>query len=131
MDPTNLLRAGLKFLADQQIQYASDPITYARGYDSIDLRAIFDRERLKVADAEGFVRIEYTDMSFRMRPGDLVLGGEQVTPERGDLIHVPDGYDVYTFQVTPFEGEPAWSYLDPHHHFLIVRTKRVNIERWS
>ena len=127
----NMLKTGLAFLTEQLLTHAADPITYARGFDSVDIDAMYDRKLLKVSDLSGGLRIEFTDMSFKIRAADLVLSGCLKTPERGDLIHVPVNENVETFEVLPFGDEPCWRWLDPFHYGLIVHTKHVDTEQWS
>jgi len=121
----NVLALGLAFLTDQLITHASELITYSRGASSVAIRATYGKKLLKIDDGEGGFRIEFTDMDFLIRASDLILSAVAITPERGDTIAITVGVGTETFEVFPFNAEPAWRWSDPHRSMIRVHCKHV------
>lgn len=123
----DILKDGLAWLTRQLSTYAAETVTYTRGYDSVDVPAVFGKKLLKIDDGMGGIRVEWTDMDFLIPADSLRFGGDLVTPQRGDLIHITAPYDVQTFEVLPFGSEPAWRWSDPHQSMYRIHTKRINL----
>ena len=81
----NLLKDGLAFLTTQMQQYASEPVTYTRGVDSVLVLAVFGRKLLKLDDGMGGTRLEWTDLDFLIAAdADFAFtDGPPITPARG------------------------------------------------
>lgn len=126
---SNLLKDGLAHLTAQLRLHASETVTYARGYDTVDVPAVLGRKLLRISDEAG-IRVEWTDLDFLIGADDLILGGERITPQRGDLIHVTYPYDTQTFQVTPFGDEPPWRWADPHQTLYRIHTKAIDLTQF-
>ena len=127
--PRDMLADGLAWLTDQLKANASQPVTYARGYDSVDVRATFGKKLLKLDDGFGGIRMQWTDMDFLIKAADLSFTpGSIITPTRGDLIHVTYASDVQTFEVFPFGNEAPWRWSDPHQSIYRIHTKWINAE---
>lgn len=129
--PFNLLGWGLSWLTNQLKAVASEPITYARAYDSVDCRATLGKKLLKLDDGVGGFQIVWTDMDFLIKTEDLDFGSGWVTPEPGDSIHMQTGPFVQTFEVCRFGGEPAWTWADPHQSIRRIHAKYIDIEAYS
>jgi hypothetical protein len=124
----DMIRSGLAWLTGQLAAHAAQTVTYARGYDQVDVPATLGAKLLRLDDGMGGIRLEWTDMDFLIPAADLNFEGAMVTPERGDLVHVTVGYDVETYEVRPFGSEPCWRWSDPNHSMIRVHTKRVSTE---
>ena len=106
----NLLKTGLAWLTDQLDDHAAEEIVYSRGDQSVQVRAVIGMKLLRVADVDGGIRLEYTDLDACIR-SDLEFsfdGLEPIEPRRGDRVAVQMPYDEQTFQVEPTDGEPCW-----------------------
>lgn len=123
----DLLADGLAFLTQQLKAYASQTVTYARGYDSVDVQATFGNKLLKLDDGFGGIRMEWTDIDFLIPAADLDFGDGMLTPTRGDLVHVTIGSQVQTFEVLPIGNEPAWRWSDPHQSMYRIHTKWIDL----
>jgi hypothetical protein len=129
--PQNLLAAGAAFLAAQLIENAAIEVVYARGPDTVTLRAATGKQLLRLDDGGGGVRVEWTDADFLFRGADLVLAGETITPERGDLVYVVQPYgDTLIYEVASYGGEPPWRWSDAGRTIARVHTKIVEDEAY-
>ena len=126
---SNLLKTGLAWLTSQLRTHAAETVTYVRGYDSLDVPATFGKKLLRLSDEYG-IRVEWTDMDFLIAADDLVIGGERITPERGDIIQIAMAYDDQAFEVQPFGSEPAWRWADPHQSMMRIHTKRIDLSQF-
>lgn len=127
----DMLRDGLAFLTSQLAAHASQTVTYARGYDAVDVPATFGQKLLKLDDGFGGIRMEWTDMDFLIPAISLDFGDGPIIPARGDLIYIEQGADVQTFEVFPFGNEPPWRWSDPHQSLLRIHTKYINTDAYS
>ena len=125
----NMLKDGLAWLTDQLIEHASEPITYARGYDSVETRATFGRKLLKLDDGQGGFRIEWTDMDFLIRAdAAFTFGSGIITPQRGDIVWIAVATGLESFEVFPFgHNEPPWRWSDPHQSMYRIHTKHIDM----
>mgnify|MGYP001176916635 FL=1 len=130
-DQTDLIRVGLSLLTQTLKATASQPVTYVRGLDSVDVRATFGRKLLKLDDGAGGIRMEWTDMDFLIPSADLVIGGESITPQRGDRVFMLAGENVQEFEVMPFGSDPAWIWSDPHQSMFRIHAKHIGSEPYS
>jgi hypothetical protein len=120
---SDLLNTGLDWLANQMTEHVSRLVTYRRGPDEVAVRAIIGRRKIRLDDGYGGVRIEWPDRDFIIRADLLVIGGNQIKPERGDKVI--DQGKVY--EVMVFGREPPCQ-DDPHGHMFRIHTKQVGIE---
>jgi hypothetical protein len=129
--PQNLLATGAAFLAAQLIENASVEVVYARGPDTVTLRAATGKQLLRLDDGGGGVRMEWTDADFIFTGADLVLAGERITPERGDMIYVDQPYgDTLIYEVASYGSEPHMKWSDPNQTIARVHTKIVEDEAY-
>lgn len=125
---SDMLKVGLAWLSDRLIENASEPVTYARGYDFVDIRAAFGRKLLKLDDNAGGIRMEWTDMDFLIRASDLLINGVPITPMRGDKIFAVIGEQAQAFEVLPYGNDPPWRWADPYQSMYRIHTKHVDTE---
>jgi hypothetical protein len=122
---TNLLANGIGWLADRLIDHAATTITYKRGTSSVTLSALVGETTVQVADDVGIVRMEWTARRYIMRATDLVLAGEQTTPQRGDRIEETDGATTRVYEVVDNPGGICRDWSDPYHTMVIAYAKLI------
>ena len=114
------------WLVAKRLEQDGVTITYKRGSDSVTLIALHGRSSREVAIDYGLL-IEYQSTDYLVRPTDLVLGGEQVTPEPGDVIEEEDAGKRYVFEVTDLEGAPCYT-IDAARSTMRVHVKLLRTE---
>jgi hypothetical protein len=124
----DLLQTGSDWLASKLKEHASRPVVYWRGSDNVSLQATVGRTLLKLDDGYGGVRMEWTDRDYLIHAADLVLGGNTVLPERGDVIRETQGSVVHVHEVMAPGGEPPWRWSDVHYKVLRIHTKYIGVE---
>lgn len=117
-----MLDRGNGWLAAKLIQHTSREVVYRRGAQTVTVRAVVGTTLLKMSDEYGGIRMEYTDRDYLIRSADLIIGGEVVTPDEGDIIE--DARDGH-YQLMTIPGEPSWRWSDPNHHMLRIHAKKV------
>lgn len=129
---TDILADAAAFLATRLTAVASRGVTYARGPDSVDLYATFGKKLLKLDDGDGGIRMEWTDLDLIIPAADLVLLGEPIQPERGDLVYIVGGEGEGTaiYEVAAYGGEPPWRWCDPHRNLFRIHCKYVEMESY-
>lgn len=125
---TDILALGVAWLRDQMQAHASQTVTYSRGLDSVTLCATFGRKLFKLDDGEGGIRMEWTDRDFLIPVASLVLAGNPILPQRGDLIRETVGEWVEVYEVLAPGGEAPWTYSDPYHTVYRIHAKRAATE---
>ena len=70
-------------------------------------------------------------MDFLIPAADLVIGGESITPQRGDRVFILAGENVQEFEVMPFGSDPAWIWSDPHQSMFRIHAKHIGSEPYS
>jgi len=126
---SDLLKTGLAWLTTKLKDHASQAVTYARGYDSVDVQATLGQKLLQLDDGTGGIRMEWTDLDFLIPAADLTFDGVTlVIPERGDIIYLVVGSLVESFEVFPFGAEPPWRWADPHQSMLRIHGKHIGEE---
>jgi len=124
---SDLLQSGAAWLASQMHSHAAHEITYKRGAEQLPLVATIGKTLFETTNEHGIVeRIESRD--FMVRAGDLILGGNVVTPLRGDHIRETAGNQTCTYEVLAPGREPAWRYSDAYRTLLRIHTKLVGTE---
>jgi len=124
----DVLRNGSDWLADQLKEHASRPVAYRRGADEVSVQATIGRTLLRLDDGYGGVRMEWTDRDFLIHADDLVLNGNAVLPERGDLIRETQGGKTFVYEVMAPGKEPAWRRSDVFRKVLRIHAKQVGVE---
>lgn len=124
----DILRTGTAWLTGQLQAHASEPVTYTRGAETIDVRATFGRKLFQLDDGQGGIRMEWTDKDFLIPVASLALGGNFVVPRRGDEVRVDTGLGVEVYAVLAPGGEAPWTYADPFEQIYRIHGKRVATE---
>jgi hypothetical protein len=112
----DLLRNGAEWLEQQRTKHLTTTVTYVRGEHEIEVAVTIGRTKYETDDGH-VVRVEYTDHDFLMLASDLVIEGQVVEPDRGDLIREGNReYEVLD-----------WRYSDPYRITLRISTKEVGL----
>lgn len=125
---SDMIDNGLDWAKEQLFIYAARPIVYIRGNNRIETKAVIGRTLLKLSDEFNGIKIEWTDRDFLIRAEDLIINGESITPERGDIILEQFDNKTYHYEVLSIGGEPEWRWSDPYHKIFRIHTKLMEIE---
>lgn len=130
--PGNILKNAIEtLLLPTLMQNAADLVTYARGYDSVDVLAVYGQKLLKTHDQFGGIRMEWTDLDFIIVAADLHFGdGVPLTPARGDLVYTTVAAGVQVYEVLPFGNDPPWRWSDPYNLMYRIHTKHIDTEQF-
>lgn len=123
----NRMQRALDRISARLFEAAPVAITYTRGANSASINAVLGNQLLRVTDRQGNTKVERTDRDFIIAEEDLVLGGGETTPQRGDRINVIIEIDTETYEVMAPLGEAPWRYADPYHTLFRVHTKYIGI----
>jgi hypothetical protein len=132
---TDLLAKGADWLTRKRQEHLARPVTYQRPVDggdqTVELNATVGQTVFRLDDsypsgAGGGVRVVSRD--YLVQASDLVLDGQTVLPQRGDVIIEIAGDKSYVHEVMAPGGEPEWRYSDPQRTSLRIHTKQVNIQ---
>jgi len=121
----DMLQRGLARLTQILKDRVSQPVTYIRGPLAITVSATFGQKLLKLDNGAGTNYLEWTDMDFLIPTEDLVIQGESIIPERGDLIEIPFTTKTERFEVAPYGNDSCWRYSDPNQTIVRIHTKHV------
>lgn len=121
----DLLRDGLAWLTTQLAANASQTVLYARGSSSVSVLATLGTQVLKLTDADGGERIEWTDLDLLIPFAGFTFDGTTpIVPTRGDTATVTQHGFARTYEVAPYgPDEPVWRWSDPHRSQLRVHFK--------
>lgn len=92
-------------------QVAGVPVTYQRGADSVPITATPGGTLYEAENGTGVATWGRTK-DYIFAAADLVVGGTQVTPERGDLIKETINGRVHVWTATGGSTEQFWRYSD-------------------
>lgn len=126
----DMIGDGLAWLTEELATYASKPAIYWRGADAVSIRATLDSKLLRIDDGLGGFRLEWTDLDILVPAVDLVLGGQAVTPRRGDRLELTLPSGAETYQVFPYGREPAWRWEDPNQSIMRIHLKHIEPEAY-
>ena len=118
--PASAIRAAANAARLASRAVRGETVAYTRGAETVAVTATrgatgWDREA-----PYGGVRTGDRSTDWLIVAADLVVGGNTITPERGDTIAV----DGITFRVMPFgEGNQLWAYHDRDRTILRIHTK--------
>lgn len=96
-------------------------ITYSRGDRNVVVKAVPGSTEWAEATGAGYVETAQA-RDFLVRVEDLVLGGESLTPTRGDTITETIGTTQLTYPVSSPGGSRVFSYADPYRRIYRVHT---------
>ncbi|MCC7409951.1 MAG: hypothetical protein IT442_17930 [Phycisphaeraceae bacterium] len=122
----DLLEQGVAWLQDQRTKHATRTVTYVRGEQSVELAATIGRTIFRLTDDCGAAVHDVT-RDFLVAAADLALGGQPITPQRGDRVREVDAGTGQTFEheVLSPGGEPEWRWSDPYRRTLRIHTKQA------
>lgn len=115
------MEVGAGWLADQLKANVSQTVTYWRCNKSIpNLKATLGQNPPGIQDEGTAIETHWQSQDWLIKPGDLVLDGQTITPEQGDRIEWNDNiYEVLqTF-------EPPKRKSGPHGYMLRIHTKLI------
>lgn len=121
----DMLQRGLARLTQILSSRASQTVTYIRGGYAVAVSATFGQKLLKLDNGLGSTFAEWTDMDFLIPTADLVIEGQAITPERGDIIEIRFPTKVERYEIAPYGNEAAWRYSDPHQSIVRIHTKHI------
>lgn len=98
-------------------RFAGVTITYTRGASSVEIVAVPGRSTQSVDNGDIITELQTRD--YLLLASELVIGGAEVTPERGDTVTV--GGEVLA--LLSQNGEPLWRYTDQTRTMLRIHTK--------
>ena len=120
----DLLEQSSAWLDGQRKKFLAKTVTYCRGQAEAVVLATVGRTTFEVEDSTG-VAERFESRDFIITAADLVLGGEVVTPERGDRIEETAGNQTLVYEVVGPGQEPCWRWSDPYRLALRIHTKQV------
>lgn len=123
----NLQARGVAALIRRMKQTNGLAVTYTRGAQSVSITAwtgntLFARN---VKDPGAPVVWGEGDVLFAA--ADLVIDGENLTPQKGDTITLTLGGSSVTFGLSTPTGEPVWRYADQTRMIIRVHCKEVEV----
>lgn len=119
----DMIDSAMSWLAGRLKNFAAQSGTYSRGAASCPISMTLGSSLLKLSSDYG-ERIERTEADGVFTATDLVLNGQQTTPQRGDLFQVTVNGTAVILEVRPPEGEPPWRWADSHQYLIRVHFKR-------
>jgi hypothetical protein len=124
----NLLQRSASFLATklQSATVAGRTVTYRRGQlESGAIQAWVSDHDYPITDEQGFVtKVIAFDWNFKT--ADLLIRGEAITPQSGDLITETLNGETVTYEVMPIPTGPEKDEPDTASVITRVHTKRIS-----
>ena len=123
-----MLKDGSDWLEEKRTEHASRAVTYHRGLFEVEVQATIGKTVFEIDDGTGILeKVESRD--YLVPAAELVLGGSQVLPERGDRIRVTDGQTVHVYEVMSPGGEMShYEPSGPYRKAWRIHTKHVDTE---
>lgn len=109
------------------LERSGEAATYSRGQLSAAITAAPGSTAVTVEDAEG-VSVRAKRCDWIVKASQLVLDGEQVTPEVGDLIRLADGGQTAVYEVQRLAGDGHYRPCAPGSAYLRIHTRQVDTE---
>lgn len=123
----DLLRQGSDWLEEMRTRFLARTVTYVRGSQTVDVAASIGKTAFRIDKGYGVTeRIESRD--FLVLSEDLVLGGVQALPLRGDRVREISGTQAFIYEVMAPGNEPHYRYSDAYRKTLRIHTKLVGTE---
>ncbi len=122
----NLLKKTALWVAAQTKAHTAESVVYWRGAAFVTLSASVGQTEQDVQDTDGFT-IANTSIDWLITAADLVLDGETVLPEIGDLIKHTYESKTFTYKVLTIDGgERHWRHTEQITKTMLrVHTKLV------
>jgi hypothetical protein len=123
----DLLQRSSEWLDGMREKHCTIEVEYKRGALTAQIPATVGKTVFQVSREYGlFERHESRD--YLVSAANLVLGSQEVLPERGDVIRETDGAVAYEYEVMAPGNEPCWRWSDDYRRTLRIHTKLVNTE---
>jgi hypothetical protein len=123
----DILEGASAWLDAQRLKFMSRTVTYARGKDSITVRATIGKSVFEVESGYAVLeRVESRD--YLVSAADLVLAGAVTLPLKGDRIKETDGGKMFVYEVMAPGNEPHFQFSDPYRKTLRIHTKFIGME---
>lgn len=118
------------FLMPALKAYASNPVVYVRGSQSVEVQATYGQKLLRTHEQFGAVKIEWTDLDFIIAADDLHFDdGVLIAPRRGDYVLLTVRNALQKYEVLPFGNDPPWRWSDPHSLMYRIHTKLIDVQQ--
>lgn len=124
---TDLLQRGLSWLEDQRRSHLAQPITYEQAGQSVEVLATIGQTLFELVDDYG-VRQQVQSQDFLVCAADLVIGGQEVLPKRGDRVRHSLGQISRVYEVMAPGKEPHFRFSDPYGRTLRIHTKQIGTQ---
>lgn len=124
----NLNAHSARVLFRSQQRTGGVSIGYRRGAEVIEIDAIAGRVNMNLLTNAG-ISVDAQERDFTLLAADLVIGGQRITPERGDQVELT-GEDGQTeiFELLPLSGtDRVFAYGDPNRVLIRLHTKRIQV----
>ncbi|MBE3098896.1 MAG: hypothetical protein IMZ44_17410, partial [Planctomycetes bacterium] len=108
---TDLLEQASAWLDGMRQKHLAHAVAYCRGEQSVEVQATLGRTVFEIADAYGVVE-QSESRDFLILACDLVLGGTQTLPERGDRIRETQDGKAFVYEVMAPGKEPHYRFSD-------------------
>lgn len=116
-----LMTRGVDLLVATIRQYGRQ-VTYWRATQPITVKVNTSKSRFEVDDGYGGVRVVWTDVTFLVPAADLIVEGQQVAPQRHDIIETEAGL---RYEVLAPAGQSEWEYADPFGKLIKIHTMAI------
>ncbi len=127
----DLLQRGMVWLTNQLQDHASQPVVYVRGELWVELQATLGRTVFALDQEIAGVPVEYGEVDFLIRSGDVVLAGQRVEPADHDEIWWTDEGVTRVYEALAPGNEPSWRYADPFRRMFRIHTKFIRTELFA
>lgn len=101
-------------------------VTYVRGDSATELVAVVGSTEFTVA-VDGTVT-QVTSRDYLIEADTMVVDGQPIVPQAGDIIREERGSTTLSFEVRPFGHEPCYRESDRNGLLLRIHTKQVDEE---
>lgn len=123
---TNMIKAGLTWLADQKKEHCTENVLYVRGATELLVAAEIGRSELEITDmTTGETRVVHSDRDFIINAADIAA---IVPPVVGDVIEQTIGAILYYYEVCAPAGGNPWTWVNPHETRMRIHTKLVDTD---
>ncbi len=120
---TDLLWKPADWLERQRHTHLTTAVWFERAGKRIGLAATIGRTRFESTDDYGRV-LTTESRDYLVRAADLVIDGQAVFPQPGDLIIEGD----LRYEVMSPAGEPEWRWSDVNRSTLRIHTRQTDEE---
>lgn len=123
----NVFERGSSHVTERLGTVGSVAVTYKRGDNEVSLMNVVLGEtpfRITRGDKSN---LYWSEKDFLIPVDGLIINGELVEPQEGDLILLKVRDVLKTYEVWAPQGEQVWRYSDPEEFTYRIHTKKRNI----